>query len=126
MTEPVPSRETVVDEPEWGRLPMRLGWVFKKAHRRAGVVATIRAFWHVVIRGYVYEVCSCGRPVSAAIRTYWLAPNSLWEQVNGRSEGVLCPRCFADRAEAQGVTVAWLGMRMDDADRLVSDGLLDA
>jgi hypothetical protein len=115
------SRESARGEPRWGKLPMRLGWVFKKPHRPDGGRAVLRAFWHVVLRGYVYEVCLCGRPVSAAIRTYWLAPDDLWERVNGRSEGVLCPRCFADRAAAQDITVAWLGARMEDVDRLVSE-----
>lgn len=107
----------VEGEPHWGKLPMRLGWVFKKTYRSDGIVAIFRAFWHVVIRRYVYEICaSCGRPVSSAIHTYWIAPDELWEQINGQSGGVLCPRCFARRAEKSGIAIAWLGLRMEDVD----------
>lgn len=107
----------VEGEPRWGKLPMRLGWVFKKNYRSASPMAIARAFWHVVIRRYVYEICaSCGRPVSSAIHTYWIAPDELWMQVNGQSSGVLCPRCFARQAEKSGITVAWLGLRMEEVD----------
>lgn len=107
----------VEGEPRWGKLPMRIGWVFKKNYRSANPVAIARAFWHVVIRKYVYEICAnCGRPVSNAIHTYWLASDNLWEQVNGQSGGVLCPRCFAQQAEEMGISVAWVGMRTEDVD----------
>lgn len=107
----------VEGEPRWSKLQMRLGWVFKKNHRSDSVPAIIRSFWHVVIRGYVYEICKiCGRPVSGAIHTYWLSTNKLWEEVNGQTGGTLCPRCFARKAEKMGNAIAWLALPMKDVD----------
>lgn len=49
----------------------------------------------------------CAVPTSYAIGSYWLADDDLWNRVVGDNSIVLCPACFHDRAEAQGVAVSW-------------------
>ena len=35
----------------------------------------------------------------------WSAPNELWNIVVGSPDGILCPRCFQDKADEKGITV---------------------
>jgi hypothetical protein len=63
---------------------------------------------------YRGEVCEdCGFPVAFFVRSYWFAPNDLWNEVvgtedNPRGEGhVLCPPCFTGRAREHGKHVHW-------------------
>lgn len=78
-----------------------------------------RWYWRHV-RRYAYEMCDCcGHPVASrafglihedeelAPRTYWFADNHVWNRVVGSEVGVLCPRCFTEKAEAMGVPVGW-------------------
>lgn len=38
----------------------------------------------------------------------WFVANDLWNRVVGNSQGILCPVCFAKRAEAVGIIpTAW-------------------
>lgn len=57
---------------------------------------------------YEYEVCQdCGFPVAHFVRSHWIADDELWLEVFGRPGGILCPPCFALRAEVKGITVSW-------------------
>jgi len=44
----------------------------------------------------------CGRP-----NVIWFAPNKLWDQVMGSPNGIVCPACFAIRADRAGVSGVW-------------------
>jgi hypothetical protein len=64
---------------------------------------------------YRGETCEdCGFPVAFFVRSYWIAPDEIWNEVigtqgNPRGEGVvLCPPCFTARAEVKGLHVSWL------------------
>ena len=37
----------------------------------------------------------------------WRASNDLWFVVTGKAEGVLCPKCFTDRARALHLLLEW-------------------
>lgn len=64
---------------------------------------------------YDGEICQeCGLPVALGIgRTYWYAPNELWNLVMGGPEatddpgGSLCPRCFTIECDKQGIHIHW-------------------
>ena len=63
---------------------------------------------------YRGEICEeCGFPVAHFVRSYWSAPNELWNEVTGtegnpRGEGViLCPPCFTEQAREKGRHVSW-------------------
>ena len=43
---------------------------------------------------------ACGRR-----NVVWHAESPLWNRVNGSENGILCPTCFAQRADEQGVGV---------------------
>jgi hypothetical protein len=40
----------------------------------------------------------------------WTAPDDLWADVSGEGDGggVLCPRCFTNRADALGYFLRWV------------------
>jgi hypothetical protein len=55
--------------------------------------------------GSVGEMCAdCGDPNFLA---WWASPET-WKRLNGSHDGVLCPSCFADRAEKDGTKLYWL------------------
>lgn len=63
---------------------------------------------------YRGETCEeCGFPVAFFTRSFWNAPNDLWNEVigtpeNPRGEGVvLCPPCFVIAAGRKGIFVSW-------------------
>lgn len=69
-----------------------------------------RAYWRWA-RRYSGEMCQgCERPVRLGIASYWRASDELWNKIVGRPSGVLCPRCFTEKARGMGVRVAWLAM----------------
>lgn len=37
----------------------------------------------------------------------WSAPSELWNEVMGGPDGIVCPTCFAARAEAMGIRPVW-------------------
>ena len=54
------------------------------------------------------DICTdCGGP-----NVVWHAPNDLWNRVMGGEGGILCPRCFIQRAKADGINEVW---RVDTA-----------
>jgi hypothetical protein len=57
--------------------------------------------------GDVHRCADCALPTSAAIGSYWLASDELWERVVGDEPIVLCPLCFEARAQALGIAVSW-------------------
>ena len=70
---------------------------------------------------YRGETCEdCGLPVAFYVRSYWHAPNELWNAVigtpeNPRGDGVvLCPSCFIIRADARAIPVCFKAERMGD------------
>lgn len=61
---------------------------------------------------HVSHCLDCGR-----VDAVWFAPSELWNRVVGSPNGVLCPSCFIDRAEAAGVVpTAWRVAPEDHAD----------
>lgn len=51
----------------------------------------------------------------------WSAPNDLWNCVMGGSDGILCPRCFIDRAEMVGAAPEiWMVGPASGAEEIVS------
>lgn len=66
---------------------------------------------------YRGETCEeCGFPVAFFTRTFWNAPNELWNEVIGTEENpcgegvVLCPPCFVVAARGRGVAISWLAV----------------
>lgn len=55
----------------------------------------------------VHRCADCTLPTSAAIGSYWLASDELWERVVGDEAVVLCPFCFEARARALGISISW-------------------
>ncbi len=54
------------------------------------------------------EVCGIRQPL------VWWSPNDLWEELTGHATpkgdnagGILCPRCFDDRAKSRGLLLRW-------------------
>lgn len=75
---------------------------------RAGVRVNLRRLYWIFVRGYEYEICNrCGAPVGLCTGSWWGAHDALWERVNGRSEGVLCPPCFTAACDALGIHIRW-------------------
>lgn len=65
-------------------------------------------FWWQKIRRYDGEICEdCGCPVARHIGTYWSASEHIWVMVMGDVQTVVCPDCFARRAEAREVAICW-------------------
>jgi hypothetical protein len=98
----------------WAYPIMRLLWI----PRVIGVVPR-RAWplWLVNALTYTYEICfECGTRVGRHTGSYWLADDSLWLEVMGSPDGVVCPRCFTERAEALGMLIEWRP-RVANADR---------
>lgn len=48
----------------------------------------------------------CGK----AVGLIWTAPDSMWAEVTGRPDGggLLCIKCFDERAEAMGLLLRWV------------------
>jgi hypothetical protein len=70
--------------------------------------ARLRGCWHIVVRGYAYEICmACGRPVGPRTGSWWAAPDVLWKRVIGDRHGVVCPPCFTRKAADKGIVVSW-------------------
>lgn len=83
-------------------------------------MAALRGLWWTFVRRYAYETCTCGRPVAHNFylvngepRSYWRAPDEMWEHVMGSPHGVLCPSCFTERAEAKGLRIYWTPKEME-------------
>jgi ribosomal protein L34E len=110
----------------WSR--PRFIWAAYVLGRRfpGGRVARLRALWHVVVRRYDAEICDdCGRPVGRGIRSWWHAPDDLWMHINGGYAGVLCPACFTERCDAQGIWIHWVAT-VEQIDALGEKGARDA
>lgn len=72
------------------------------------LVVHLRRLYWIFVRRYAYEICNhCGRPVGRSTGSYWLADDALWESINGRSEGVMCPPCFTAAGQQSGLWIAW-------------------
>lgn len=66
----------------------------------------LRTLWQELSR-YELETCmQCGRRVGST-GTWWLADNSLWQEVMGHLGGVLCQRCFTEACDRRGITIYW-------------------
>ena len=71
---------------------------------------------------YRGETCEdCGFPVAFFVRSFWVAPDDLWNAVIGTEDNpcgegvVLCPPCFTVRSEVRGVHVSWWVAALDEA-----------
>lgn len=74
--------------------------------RFRGPIAMARALFAYLILRHDSEVCfDCGRRVEKSIGTYWRTNNRLWNSVVGHEGGILCVRCFVERAGAVHVEV---------------------
>jgi hypothetical protein len=71
-----------------------------------------KRFWcSIGLGSTLIEFClDCG----ARQPVYWWSDDALWSEVTGEvpvagdnMAGVLCPRCFADRAAAKGKMLKW-------------------
>lgn len=69
----------------------------------------LRKFYWQRIRRHDGEICQrCGDAGWHRLgRTYWFAPNALWNLVMGGEAGVLCPRCFTIACELAGIAIGW-------------------
>lgn len=72
-----------------------------------------RRFWWLHIRRHDGEICdACGRPVDRSTgRSYWLAPDDLWNEVNGQFAGIRCVPCFTADAADRGVPIHWRAVK---------------
>jgi hypothetical protein len=43
-------------------------------------------------------------------RSYWKAPDALWNEVVGTDAGTLCPPCFTLAARAKDIAIHWLAV----------------
>ncbi len=58
---------------------------------------------HLSNEAHPEDFCQeCGRP-----NIVWFAPNELWNKIVGSSDGILCPTCFAKRAEKITGKIVW-------------------
>lgn len=74
-------------------------------HRRWAALA--RALFATNVRRYYSELCQeCGRPYPFM----WWSPQPLWDELMPSYGGLLCPRCFDQKATAAGVRVQWTPM----------------
>lgn len=74
----------------------------------SGFRASVRRLYWIFVRGYEYEICNhCGCPVGRCTGSWWKADDALWIEVNGRSEGVMCPPCFTEACKAKGFVIHW-------------------
>lgn len=74
--------------------------------------ARLRGFWHYIVRGHRYEICTrCGRPVGPHTGSWWSAADDLWATVIGDPHGVVCPPCFTAAADAKAVPLRWEAVR---------------
>lgn len=83
-------------------------WVFMRKiwHKDAKKSAKLRALL-LVLKGYESEICTiCGRAVEVV---WWCEDNLLWEELTDYKNGggVLCVRCFDDRASNKGIVLNW-------------------
>lgn len=71
----------------------------------------IKRFYYINLLKYSGEICDdCNKPVAKNIGSYWVAKNSLWNEVvnDGMlSPKVLCPLCFFKRATYERVPMHW-------------------
>lgn len=77
---------------------------------------------HSTRHGDVSPCADCAMPTSETTGSYWLASDDLWGRVVGDDTIVLCPRCFHDRAEAEGIFVSWRAVEEEDQHALNCGG----
>lgn len=53
----------------------------------------------------------CGRMVAETCPTYWIAPDDLWNEVEGGGGGIRCIPCFARDCEEKGIFIHWRAAR---------------
>ena len=78
-----------------------------------GMVESLRGepFREEVGEGHPEYRCGlCGN----ANNPTWYAPNELWNEVMGSPNGIICPKCFQDKAQAKGITTIGKVIRLDD------------
>lgn len=75
-------------------------------HRRYAPLA--RALWSVFVLRHYSEIClDCGRRMPLI----WWSPTPLWaELITTSGGGLLCPRCYDERARAAGIRLMWTPM----------------
>jgi hypothetical protein len=82
---------------------VKLLWLLRRAAKRLVILARLGD------RLIEYcEVCGIRQPL------VWWSPNELWSELTGERPvkgdnmpGVICPRCFDDRAHARGILLQW-------------------
>lgn len=106
---PETHRRTLLARPRYviSRLRMRPDTCERPVRSLA---ALLRLAWYGLVVGYCGERCfDCGRPYGDFI---WIAGDEpdgdLWRRVTGwTAGGLLCPRCFAERARRKGIGLTW-------------------
>jgi hypothetical protein len=68
------------------------------------------------------EMCAeCGRRATwglgAPDRTYWFAPNALWNEVVGDRSVILCSLCFEKACSEKGIGIGWCADRIGEIER---------
>ena len=85
---------------------MSIVWVFRRHwHPEVRWYARPRALL-LILAGYETEICGrCGGKVGLV----WHAPDELWWRLSGypTDAGVLCERCFDERARREGEHLCW-------------------
>lgn len=79
-------------------------------------MSKLRRWWWRVVRRYEWEICdACGRPAARGLGdTYWFAPNSLWNEVEGGPNGVRCPPCFDADCRGLNIDISWRAHKIQD------------
>ncbi len=78
---------------------------FRYHSKRRQWVALARVMWTTLVLKHFGETCQeCGRRYCW---TVWHAPDWLWLELIGKHSGLLCPRCFDDKASAAGYRLYW-------------------
>src|ERR1017187_2746106 len=76
--------------------------------------AILWLIWWTVIREYGGETCQhCERPYRRRKHDdffIWHSPQPLWQELNGRYSGLICPPCFNRLAKEAGVWLTWTPM----------------
>lgn len=89
--------------------------VLRREDNLPGLPAKIRWILSRHLRRHDGEVCHrCGRVVVDFTGSFWHASDELWDMVVARPErfggpdfGILCPPCFTQLADNNGILIRW-------------------
>jgi len=81
---------------------MRLFWLLRKCLKRALCLCGMFTITEFCDR------CGARQPL------VWYTDDESWFTTTGQEEGVLCPRCFDERARKMGILLRWWAYREGD------------